>query len=208
MKKIIVSALFLFFAPLFLASCSYYGEKRDVCFVYAIGAGENDGQFEAYFLKSANENKENAQNSGENEKESVKDTETVYLECEKTSGKNADEAFRKFYEKYSDVYINSANIYVFSKNMGKETLSYFGKYLVNSNKLPLKRDVFLCEDVMGLFSLDAEKYDAKGFEKACAELGESENIVYFLAAETQNTDNFPKEACFSDGKMKIKGKET
>ena len=39
------------------------------------------------------------------------------------------------------------------------------------------------------------------------DLGESENIVYFLAAETQNKGSFPKEACFSDGKMKIKGKK-
>ncbi len=192
----------------FFASCTYYGEKRDVAFVYAIGIGEKDGKFAAYFLKSAEQNKETAQNTETNARESVKDTKTVYLECEKTYGKNAEEAFGEFYEKYGDVYINSANIYIFSKDVSGETIYGFGKYLVNSNKLPLKRDVLICEDIEGFFLNCAGSFDAKGFEKACAEAEDSGNIVHFLSAYPQKTDSFPKEAYFSDGKIKIKGKDT
>jgi hypothetical protein len=204
LKKRCFCAAFTVIFSLFLHSCSYYGEKRDVAFVYAISLENAKSGVAVGFLKSAPDGNDNG---GASENESVKDKRTIKLEYEEVFGKDVNEAFDEFYEKHSDVYINSANFYAFSPDFDGENLYDFAKYLVNSNKLPLKRGAVLCENPSAFFERCAKEFDSQKFEKSYAEVGETVNIVYFLSASAQNEKVDIKEVYFSDGKIKVKRKE-
>lgn len=93
------------------------------------------------------------------------------------AGKDTESAFENFFSENGDVYTGTVEAYLLGAGVDKKTLDDFKVYLVNSNKLPLKRNACYNADPYSYFVSCAKEAD----EETVSEMLETDgvNVIRF-----------------------------
>ena len=93
------------------------------------------------------------------------------------AGKDTESAFENFFSENGDVYTGTVEAYLLGAGADKKTLDDFKVYLVNSNKLPLKRNAYYNADPYSYFVSCAKEAD----EETVSEMLETDgvNVIRF-----------------------------
>ena len=93
------------------------------------------------------------------------------------AGKDTESAFENFFSENGDVYTGTVEAYLLGAGVDKKTLDDFKVYLVNSNKLPLKRNAYYNADPYSYFVSCAKEAD----EETVSEMLETDgvNVIRF-----------------------------
>ena len=88
------------------------------------------------------------------------------------AGKDTESAFENFFSENGDVYTGTVEAYLLGAGVDKKTLDDFKVYLVNSNKLPLKRNAYYNADPYSYFVSCAKEAD----EETVSEMLETDGV--------------------------------
>ena len=162
-----------------LCGCSDIVNKQPL-YVYGFGLDTREAGVMLYVLcgegggNSGGSSGSSGNEGGSSGSEQAKESSLNVLSF---AGKDTESAFENFFSENGDVYTGTVEAYLLGAGVDKKTLDDFKVYLVNSNKLPLKRNACYNADPYSYFVSCAKEAD----EETVSEMLETDgvNVIRF-----------------------------
>ena len=159
-----------------LCGCSDIVNKQPL-YVYGFGLDTREAGVMLYVLcgeGGGNSGGSSGNEGGSSGSEQAKESSLNVLSF---AGKDTESAFENFFSENGDVYTGTVEAYLLGAGADKKTLDDFKVYLVNSNKLPLKRNAYYNADPYSYFVSCAKEAD----EETVSEMLETDgvNVIRF-----------------------------
>ena len=159
-----------------LCGCSDIVNKQPL-YVYGFGLDTREAGVMLYVLcgeGGGNSGGSSGNEGGSSGSEQAKESSLNVLSF---AGKDTESAFENFFSENGDVYTGTVEAYLLGAGVDKKTLDDFKVYLVNSNKLPLKRNAYYNADPYSYFVSCAKEAD----EETVSEMLETDgvNVIRF-----------------------------
>lgn len=162
-----------------LCGCSDIVNKQPL-YVYGFGLDTREAGVMLYVLcgegggNSGGSSGSSGNEGGSSGSEQAKESSLNVLSF---AGKDTESAFENFFSENGDVYTGTVEAYLLGAGVDKKTLDDFKVYLVNSNKLPLKRNASYNADPYSYFVSCAKEAD----EETVSEMLETDgvNVIRF-----------------------------
>lgn len=162
-----------------LCGCSDIVNKQPL-YVYGFGLDTREAGVMLYVLcgegggNSGGSSGSSGNEGGSSGSEQAKESSLNVLSF---AGKDTESAFENFFSENGDVYTGTVEAYLLGAGVDKKTLDDFKVYLVNSNKLPLKRNAYYNADPYSYFVSCAKEAD----EETVSEMLETDgvNVIRF-----------------------------
>lgn len=178
-KKTMYFAVILLVLAGTLCGCSDIVNKQPL-YVYGFGLDTREAGVMLYVLcgegggNSGGSSGSSGNEGGSSGSEQAKESSLNVLSF---AGKDTESAFENFFSENGDVYTGTVEAYLLGAGVDKKTLDDFKVYLVNSNKLPLKRNACYNPDPYSYFVSCAKEAD----EETVSEMLETDgvNVIRF-----------------------------
>lgn len=178
-KKTMYFAVILLVLAGTLCGCSDIVNKQPL-YVYGFGLDTREAGVMLYVLcgegggNSGGSSGSSGNEGGSSGSEQAKESSLNVLSF---AGKDTESAFENFFSENGDVYTGTVEAYLLGAGVDKKTLDDFKVYLVNSNKLPLKRNAYYNADPYSYFVSCAKEAD----EETVSETLETDgvNVIRF-----------------------------
>ena len=178
-KKTMYFAVILLVLAGTLCGCSDIVNKQPL-YVYGFGLDTREAGVMLYVLcgegggNSGGSSGSSGNEGGSSGSEQAKESSLNVLSF---AGKDTESAFENFFSENGDVYTGTVEAYLLGAGADKKTLDDFKVYLVNSNKLPLKRNACYNADPYSYFVSCAKEAD----EETVSEMLETDgvNVIRF-----------------------------
>lgn len=178
-KKTMYFAVILLVLAGTLCGCSDIVNKQPL-YVYGFGLDTREAGVMLYVLcgegggNSGGSSGSSGNEGGFSGSEQAKESSLNVLSF---AGKDTESAFENFFSENGDVYTGTVEAYLLGAGVDKKTLDDFKVYLVNSNKLPLKRNAYYNPDPYSYFVSCAKEAD----EETVSEMLETDgvNVIRF-----------------------------
>lgn len=178
-KKTMNLAVILLVLAGTLCGCSDIVNKQPL-YVYGFGLDTREAGVMLYVLcgegggNSGGSSGSSGNEGGSSGSEQAKESSLNVLSF---AGKDTESAFENFFSENGDVYTGTVEAYLLGAGVNKKTLDDFKVYLVNSNKLPLKRNAYYNADPYSYFVSCAKEAD----EETVSEMLETDgvNVIRF-----------------------------
>ena len=157
-----------------LCGCSDIVNKQPL-YVYGFGLDTREAGVMLYVLcgegggNSGGSSGSSGNEGGSSGSEQAKESSLNVLSF---AGKDTESAFENFFSENGDVYTGTVEAYLLGAGVDKKTLDDFKVYLVNSNKLPLKRNAYYNPDPYSYFVSCAKEAD----EETVSEMLETDGV--------------------------------
>ena len=173
-KKTMCFAVILLVLAGTLCGCSDIVNKQPL-YVYGFGLDTREAGVMLYVLcgegggNSGGSSGSSGNEGGSSGSEQAKESSLNVLSF---AGKDTESAFENFFSENGDVYTGTVEAYLLGAGVDKKTLDDFKVYLVNSNKLPLKRNACYNADPYSYFVSCAKEAD----EETVSEMLETDGV--------------------------------
>lgn len=173
-KKTMYFAVILLVLAGTLCGCSDIVNKQPL-YVYGFGLDTREAGVMLYVLcgegggNSGGSSGSSGNEGGSSGSEQAKESSLNVLSF---AGKDTESAFENFFSENGDVYTGTVEAYLLGAGADKKTLDDFKVYLVNSNKLPLKRNAYYNADPYSYFVSCAKEAD----EETVSEMLETDGV--------------------------------